>query len=97
MAKNIYCYTVWDRLQEKNILVRASMKDVRERLGISASKVNQYAEKHWVYKGKYLITKHHLDKSELNKNSENKKINLPDELIAEWDRVCLMLNPKARG
>jgi uncharacterized protein YlxP (DUF503 family) len=86
-AKSIYCYTVWDRLQEKNILVRVPMKEVRERLGISAAKVNQYAVKRWVYKGKYLISKQRLDGKDMNEkiNYEKAEAFIPKDLEESWN------------
>jgi len=96
-AKSIYCYTVWDRLKEENILERAPMKAVRERLGMRADKVNQYADSGYVYKGKYLIYKYRLDgKDDNDAVKEKGLVVVPAELAEEWDRVCLMINPNAR-
>jgi hypothetical protein len=97
-AKSIYCYTVWDRLQEKNILVRVPMKTVREQLGMKADKVNQYANAGWVYKGKYVITKQRLDSKSLDDNTDYEKSGffIQKELAEEWDRVRFMINPSAR-
>lgn len=94
-AKPKYRYKVYDRSKEKNVLVDVFLQKVEDKLGIPKDKVIQYAQTGYVYNGQYLISRTLIDGIEEEEPQE--PVRLDEALSKEWDRACLMLNPKARG
>lgn len=94
MGKEFYKYSVYDVVTDKVVLRWVSMKEVIATTGIPKDKITEYASKGYVYSGKYRLSRRAINEVEMNDCDDSTYI--PQTLLNEWDRVRLLINPKAR-
>ena len=95
MARPSYLYTVKD-LTTGDIHKDLSCSEVSELTGIGKNKIGASVTPGRVCKGRYIITRKDdsMDPVFIEKKLDRK---LSDELVDDWDEICLFLNPRARS
>lgn len=96
MPNSIYHYTVFDKQEHKNIIEKATTQEIQELLGINGGTVSRRANDGYALRRRYLISKERIDGKDIG-GERAKTTRIPQALADEWDRVCLELNPLARG
>lgn len=95
MARDLYVYDVFDIETETYILVDESLSNVIKTLNIDKPRVFNAVKYGQKICKRYIITRTYLDGT-INPNDAVEEFELPDDFHPKWDRVCLMINPKAR-
>ena len=90
-----YCYSVYDRIIEQNVLTDVKLCVAYELLKIPKDKVVQYAQSGYVLNKQYIISRRLLDGKVIEPEAET--FTVSEEFKQEWDDVCLKLNKGARG
>lgn len=97
-----YKYGVIDKENDGEILKNATLDEVNAKLGVPRINISNYAEKGHLFDRRYLITREKVVAAEeapepdSNTINQSKKFTLPPDIIADWDAVCLKLNPRCR-
>lgn len=91
MAGYRYQYDVYDIDRGKTIMRNVNSGIIEDLIGLPRSKTSTYAAMEYVYQQKYRIIGKNLIKP-VKRNRTKEEV----ELMKEWDRVRLLINPRAR-
>ncbi len=77
-------YNILDTKTNETIVTEETASEIGKRLGMTASHVRSYADRHYKVQRRYLIIDTFKERVE------------EDPLKAEWDKVRFMINPNAK-
>lgn len=81
-------YSVFDLIEDKEVLTHVSGKEAAEYLGVTVSKVYTYSQNGANLKRRYRITRH----EELHDMRPSWQV----EFEFEWEQICNFLNPRRK-
>ena len=81
-------YSVFDLIEDKEVLTRVSGKEAAEYLGVKANLVYTYSQNGANFRRRYRITRH----EELHDMRPAWQV----EFEFEWEQICNFLNPRRK-